>query len=93
MTEFIKIKAAVVFAGKTRSITSGFRPTLSFLGRKALCNIEDMNPMPLQPREEGSAIIRFVWDWPEPCPVQVGTTFLALEGEKEVGRGTVIEML
>ena len=49
--------------------------------------------MPLQPREEGSAIISFAWDWPEPCPVRAGATFLTLEGEKEVGRGTVTEML
>jgi hypothetical protein len=93
MTEIIKIKAAVVFDGKKKPITSGFRPTLSFLGKKALCNFEEVNPTPLHPHEEGSAIIKLAWDWTEPCPVGVGATFLALEGEKEVGRGTVIEML
>ena len=71
----------------------GFRPTLSFFGKKVLCNIEVVEPTPLPPRVEGKAVIAFLWDWPEPCPVQAGATFVALEGEREVGRGTVIQVL
>lgn len=91
--EIIRVRAELAFHGKTRAVLPGFRPTLSFAGRKVLCNIQDIDPMPLHPHERGVATIAVAWDWPQQCDIGVGSRFSALEGEKVVGEGSVIQLI
>ena len=91
--QIIRVQAELIFDGKTRAVTPGFRPTLLLADKKALCNVESVEPAPLPPHEHGTAIMAVAWDWPRPCPVRIGMPFAALEGETVVGRGSVIGIL
>jgi len=86
-------RAEISLPGKTRTITAGFRPTLAFDGRKALSNVEQISPEPLEPGRTGKAVISITWDWPVASPVRANALFLTLEGKAEVGRGRIIEVL
>lgn len=93
MSEIVKIRAKLTFNGKSKAVMPGFRPTLLFGEKKALCNIEAVAPMPLPPNQEGSAIIKLIWDWQDHLSIQAGSAFVTLEGEKGVGYGIVLERL
>jgi GTPase len=88
-----KFLAQITLYDRPQAITAGFRPTLSFTGKKALCNIESVQPSPLAPGASGKALFTLVWDWPEACPVQIGTSFDMLEAERKAGNGIVTDIL
>lgn len=88
-----KIIAEVLFTAKKREVCAGFRPTFFWGGRKALGNIDQITPDSLPPGIVGKAKITIGWDWPEEMPLEVGGKFKMLEGEKEVGQGTILSFI
>ena len=56
-------------------------------------NIDQITPDGLPPGIVGEAKIPIGWDWPDEMPLDVGGEFKMLEGEREVGRGTILRFI
>jgi hypothetical protein len=86
----VTLRATIALTGQSMIKALPFRQTLSFDGRKALCNFESIAPLPLERGVSGEAVITVIWDQGQRPVLRVGAPFIVGPDLGELARAKII---